>query len=123
MQAKKIRILCVEEHEDVADLINFMLEQQGYEVKVVRTCADCLRLVADERFDLYILNDGYVDCQSIDLCERLRLLDPHTPVLFLSENLSSYDRTKTTGAQAYLNKPRDFVSLVQTVEALVNLRR
>jgi DNA-binding response OmpR family regulator len=123
MQAKNIRILCVEEHEDVADLINFMLRQQGYEVKLVRTCADCLRLAAAERFDLYILNDGYADCQSIDLCERLRLMDPQTPVLFLSENLSSHDRTKTTGAQAYLNKPRDFVSLVQTVEALVNLRR
>jgi DNA-binding response OmpR family regulator len=123
MQAKKIRILCVEEHEDVADLINFMLRQQGYEVKVVRTCAECLRLAAEERFDLYILNDGYADCLSIELCERLRLMDPHTPVLFLSENVSSHDRTKTTGVQAYLNKPRDFVSLVQTVEALVNLRR
>jgi len=123
MQAKNIRILCVEEHEDVANLINFMLRQQGYEVKIVRTCADCLRVAAAERFDLYILNDGYVDCQSIELCERLRLMDPQTPVLFLSENLSSHDRTKITGAQAYLNKPRDFVSLVQTVEALVNLRR
>jgi DNA-binding response OmpR family regulator len=120
---KKIRILCVEEHEDVADLISFMLKQQGYEVKVVRNCADCLRLAASERFDLYILNDGYSDCQSIDLCERLRLMDPQTPVLFLSENISSHDRAKTTGVQAYLNKPRDFVSLVQTVEALVNLRR
>jgi DNA-binding response OmpR family regulator len=123
MQAKKIRILCVEEHEDVADLINFMLEQQGYEVKFARTCAECLRLATDEHFDLYILNDGYADCQSIELCERLRVMDPHTPVLFLSENLASHDRTKITGAQAYLNKPRDFVSLVQTVEALVKLRR
>jgi DNA-binding response OmpR family regulator len=123
MQPKKIRILCVEEHEDVADLISFMLKQQGYEVRVVQTCADCLKLAAAERFDLYILNDGYADCESIDLCERLRLSDPHTPVLFLSENLSSHDRTKTTGVQAYLNKPRDFVSLVRTVEALVNFRR
>jgi DNA-binding response OmpR family regulator len=122
MQAKKIRILCVEQHEDVADLISFMLKQQGYEVKVARTCADCLKVAAAERFDLYILNDGYADCQSIELCERLRLMDPHTPVLFLTENLSRHDHPKTTGAQAYLNKPRDFVSLVQTVEALVNLR-
>lgn len=120
---KKIRILCVEEHQDIADLITFMLTQQGYEVKVVQNCADCLRSAAAESFDLYILNDGYADCQSIELCERLRRMDPHTPVLFLSENLSSHDRRTTTGAQAYLDKPKDFVSLVQTVEALVNLRR
>lgn len=123
MQPEKIRILCAEENEDVADLISFMLRKQGYEVRIVRTCADCVRLASQERFDLYILNDGYSDCQSIELCERLRMLDPHTPLLFLSENISSYDRSKITGAQAYLAKPEDFVTLVQTVEALVNLRR
>lgn len=100
-----------------------MLRQQGYEVKVAGNCAECLRLAASERFDLYILNDGYADCQSIELCESLRALDPHTPLLFLSENINGYDRSKITGAQAYLSKPRDFVSLVQTVQALVNLRR
>ncbi len=120
---KKIRILCVEEHQDIAELISFILTQQGYEVKTVRNCADCLRSAAEESFDLYILNDGYADCDSIELCERLRQMDPRTPVLFLSENLSSHDRSRTTGAQAYLDKPKDFVSLVQTVEALVNLRR
>ena len=120
---KKIRILCVEEHQDIAELISFMLTQQGYEVKTVRNCADCLRSAAEESFDLYILNDGYPDCDSIELCERLRRMDPRTPVLFLSENLSSHDRSLTTGAQAYLDKPKDFVSLVRTVEALVNLRR
>src|SRR5918997_4981929 len=110
------RILCAESNKDVGDLIALMLTRKGYEVESVQTAADCLKLAATDRFDLYILNDTYIDADSLDLCRRLRELDPSTPVLLFSLESSGPQRQRRqaveTGVKVYKSKTSDFVSLV-----------
>ena len=81
MPERKRRILCAESNRDVGDLIALMLEQKGYEVETVQTAAECVKVASTDRFDLYILNDTYIDADSLELCRELRELDPVTPVL------------------------------------------
>ena len=121
MQGGKRRILCAESNKDVGELIALMLRQKGYEVKTVQTAADCLKLAATERFDLYILNDNYIDADSIELCRQLREFDPATPVLVFSLESSRFNRGTAveTGARVYTSKTSDFVSLVQTIDRLL----
>jgi DNA-binding response OmpR family regulator len=121
MQGGKRRILCAEANKDVGDLIALMLAQKGYEVESVQTAADCLKLAMTERFDLYILNDTYIDGDSLELCRELRALDPATPVLLFSLESSgpSRDRPVQTGVKIYQSKTSDFVSLVQTIDQLL----
>jgi DNA-binding NarL/FixJ family response regulator len=87
----------------------------------VQTAADCLKLAMTERFDLYILNDNYVDADSIELCRQLREIDPRTPVLLFSLESSRFHRGKPveTGARVFTSKTSDFVSLVQTIDRLL----
>ena len=68
MPERKRRILCAESNKDVGDLIALMLGQKGYEVETVQTAADCLKVASTDRFDLYILNDTYIDADSLELC-------------------------------------------------------
>ena len=121
MQGGKRRILCAESNKDVGDLIALMLAQKGYEVESVQTAADCLKLAMTERFDLYILNDTYVDGDSLELCRELRALDPATPVLLFSLESSGPNRERPiqTGVKIYQSKTSDFVSLVQTIDQLL----
>jgi DNA-binding response OmpR family regulator len=121
MQGGKRRILCAESNKDVGDLIALMLAQKGYEVESVQTAADCLKLAMTERFDLYILNDTYIDGDSLELCRELRALDPATPVLLFSLESSGPNRDKPvqTGVKIYQSKTSDFVSLVQTIDQLL----
>src|SRR5919107_2471941 len=84
MAEGKRRILCAESNQDVGDLIALMLSQKGYEVETVQTAADCLKVATTDGFDLYILNDAYIDADSLTLCRQLRELDPITPVLLFS---------------------------------------
>ena len=121
MQGGKRRILCAESNKDVGDLIALMLAQKGYEVESVQTVADCLKLVMTERFDLYILNDTYLDGDSLELCRELRVLDPVTPVLLFSLESSGPNRRTPlqTGIKIYQSKTSDFVSLVQTIDQLL----
>lgn len=121
MSAAKRRILCAEAHEDVRGLIALMLERKGYEVRTAQTIAEALGLAAAERFDLYLLNDSYIDGDSFELCRSLRALDPSTPVLLFS--LESSDKYRETalsmGARYYMTKTSDFAALVQTIDHLL----
>jgi DNA-binding response OmpR family regulator len=116
------RILCAESNKDVGDLIALMLTRKGYEVETVQTAADCLKLAATDRFDLYILNDTYIDADSLELCRQLRELDPATPVLLFSLESSGPRREPQAvqaGVKIYTSKTSDFVSLVQTIDRLL----
>ncbi|HYY97613.1 MAG TPA: response regulator [Pyrinomonadaceae bacterium] len=122
MPERKRRILCAESNKDVGDLIALMLGQKGYEVETVRTAADCVKLASTDRFDLYILNDTYIDADSLELCRRLRELDPVTPVLLFSLESSGPPQRRDpvrAGIRIYKSKTSDFVSLVQTIDQLL----
>ena len=122
MSSQPRRILCAEANSDVGDLIVLLLEKKGYEVRTVQTIADCLRLADAERFDLFILNDTYSDGDSIELCQRLRESHPMIPVLLFSLDSSGYNRPQAheTGANLYVSKTSDFVSLIQTIDRLLH---
>ena len=121
MPAGKRRILCAESNRDVGDLIALMLTRKGYEVESVQTAAECLKVAATDRFDLYILNDTYIDADSLELCQQLREMDPVTPVLLFSLESSGPQRRQAVeaGVKIYKSKTSDFVSLVQTIDRLL----
>jgi CheY-like chemotaxis protein len=122
MSEGKRRILCAESNKDVGDLIALMLKRKGYEVESVQTAADCLKVASTNRFDLYILNDTYIDADSLELCRQLREIDPVTPVLLFSLESSGPHRQQQavqTGIKIYKSKTSDFVSLVQTIDRLL----
>jgi two-component system, sensor histidine kinase len=122
MSEGKRRILCAESNKDVGDLIALMLTRKGYEVETVQTATDCLKVAATDRFDLYILNDTYIDADSLELCRKLRELDPATPVLLFSLESSGPHRRQQAveaGFKVYKSKTSDFVSLVQTIDRLL----
>ena len=123
MPERKRRILCAESNKDVGDLIALMLQRKGYEVETVQTAAECLKVAATDRFDLYILNDTYMDADSLELCRQLRELDPVTPVLLFSLESSGpppqQKRPVEAGVKLYKSKTSDFVSLVQTIDQLL----
>jgi DNA-binding response OmpR family regulator len=121
MPGERRRILCAESNKDIGDLIALMLEQKGYAVESVQTVADCLKLAMTERFDLYILNDTYIDGDSLELCMQLRSIDPATPVLLFSLESSGPARQRPlqAGVKIYQSQTSDFVSLVQTIDQLL----
>jgi DNA-binding response OmpR family regulator len=125
MSHPRRRVLCAEPHEDTCNLITELLAQHGHEVVSAQTVHECVELVGRERFDLYMLDDDYIDGTSIELCKRLRELTPETPILFFSAQAFAPDRERAikAGASVYLTKPDDIFEIVQTVNAIFAGRR
>jgi CheY-like chemotaxis protein len=86
------RVLCAEPHEDTCRLVNTLLEQQGHEVVPARTMSECIGLAGAGDFDLYMLDDDYIDGTALQLCKRLREMTPGTPILFFSARAFERDR-------------------------------
>lgn len=116
------RVLCAEPHEDTCRLITILLERQGHEVVSAQTVAECVELVGTGGFDLYMLDDEYIDGTAIQLCKRLREMTPGTPILFFSAQAFRRDRELAleAGATAYLTKPDDLFEIVQTVHSILS---
>ncbi len=121
MPPRERRVLCAEPHADTCGLITMLLEQQGHEVVAAKSIGECLALVSDARFDLYMLDDDYIDGTGLELCRQLRRLTPDTPILFFSSRAFQRDRERgiEAGASAYLTKPGDIFEIVQTVNSIL----
>jgi DNA-binding response OmpR family regulator len=116
------RVLCAEPHEDTCRLITLMLERQGHEVVPAETMSECIDLARAGDFDLYMIDDDYIDGTALQLCRRLREMTPGTPILFFSARAFERDRELAleAGASAYLNKPEDLFDIVQTINSILS---
>lgn len=122
MSHPRRRVLCAEPHEDTCSLITMFLERQGHEVIAARSIAESVELAGRQTFDLYMLDDEYIDGDGLELCKRLRQMTPATPILFFSSRAFSRDRelAMSAGAAAYLTKPDDLFEIVQTVNSILS---
>ena len=124
MTSEKKRILCAEPHDETRQEISTLLGVQGHEVVLARTVKECVDAARGERFDLYMLDDGYEDGTSIELCRELRSLSPETPILFFSAHALSDKSAQPieTAPVVHLPRPDDIFEIVRTVNSVLACR-
>jgi DNA-binding response OmpR family regulator len=124
MNESKSKILCVEDDEDTCELISFVLKQAGYEVEACSRI-DCLKLIHEERFLAFILDNWFEGTSGVDICKEIRSFDLATPIIFCSGEARQIEIGKAlaAGANAYLVKPIDFEELTNTVTKLIQEQR
>ncbi len=120
MTEPKLKILCIEDDADTCELITFVFNDTGYET-VSCSHIDCLKLIHEEKFLAFILDNNFVGISGIEICREIRDFDRTTPIIFLSGDVREEAMAKAMamGANAYLTKPNDFERLVPTVIKLV----
>jgi two-component system phosphate regulon response regulator PhoB len=115
------RILCTEDDADTRELITFVLSRNQCEVVTPETPALAIELARAAHFDLYLVDNWMPRMSGSELCEKLRLFDAETPVLFYSGAAFPKDKEEAyaSGAQGYLVKPADNDELVAEVFRLI----
>lgn len=100
------RVLLVEDNEDAAVALAMCLEEYGYVVHHVATCADALRTARSQEFDAVLTDLGLPDGSGIDVG---RALSKDLPVVALSGYGREQDRLRSAeaGFVAHLVKPAD----------------
>jgi DNA-binding response OmpR family regulator len=125
MKSPDARILYAEDDADTRELVTLVLELQNCQVIATGSHDEALRLAQAEQFDLYLLDNWIPGISGVRLCQLLREVDQHTPVLFYSG--AAYERDKAralaSGAQGYLVKPVDGDELAAEVLRLISESR
>jgi DNA-binding response OmpR family regulator len=117
------RVFVVDDEPDVVELLQTVLEIEGYQVETATEGRSALaRLLADPP-DLLILDLMMPDLDGMELLKLLRL-DPAgagIPVLIVSARTGQHDQIATLqlGANAYICKPFSTKELVMQVRQLL----
>jgi DNA-binding response OmpR family regulator len=118
-----MRLLIVEDNEELAELLAKGLRTAGYEADVLSTVEDALAVLSTTFYAALILDLGLPDGDGLSLLRELRQRDNPIPVLVLTARGGLHDRVHglRSGADDYLVKPFALEELIARLEA--QLRR
>ncbi len=121
------RILVVDDTAANAKLLTDVLVYHGYSVKSVASGSDALPALADESFDLVLLDVVMPGIDGYEVCRRIRA-DPRfvaLPVVMVTALDAKDERVKglDSGADDFLSKPINQPELLARVRSLLRIKR
>ncbi len=116
-----MRILLVEDEENIRDTIKLNLEIEGFEVVTTGNGRKAQKIIAEQHFDLLLLDVMLPEVDGLSLAEQVRLTNPTVPILMLTAKDQAADRIAglKKGADDYLTKPFNLEELLLRVHGLV----
>jgi DNA-binding response OmpR family regulator len=114
-------LLLAEDDEAIAAPLARALRREGHEVEVAGDGPGALQRSLSGRVDLLILDLGLPGIDGVDVCRRLREVDPDLPVLMLTARADEVDLVVglDAGADDYVAKPFRLAELLARVRALL----
>jgi CheY-like chemotaxis protein len=113
---KTVSILLVDDQPDLRELTADFLREIGYSVTCASSSAEALNLAREiPEIDLVISDIALPKISGPDLMERLLLLHPKTPVLFMS----GYAFDIPGSPSPFLQKPYSLELLAQKIQELL----
>ena len=116
-----MRILLVEDEENIRDLVKMNLELEDYEVVATDNGRKAIKHFEEEHFDLIILDVMLPEVDGFQICEQIRLTNMEVPVIFLTAKDGMSDKISglKRGADDYLTKPFHLEELLLRVNNLI----
>lgn len=116
-----MRILFVEDEENIQEVVKLNLEMEGYEVVTTDNGKEAIKYFQEQHFDLLILDIMLPEVDGYQVCEQVRLTNMDVPIIFLTAKDGSPDRIAglKKGADDYLTKPFVLEELLLRVNNLI----
>lgn len=120
-----MRLLIIEDEENLARSLKKVLQTEGYAVDIALTGDDGYEMAFGEEYDLIILDLGLPGMDGLKIIEELRKEKNSTPVIMLTARDTTEDKVKGLrfGADDYLVKPFEFDELLARIQALLRRPR
>src|SRR6185369_2333163 len=122
--SRPVRVLVVEDDEEIAQVLQRSLRLEGYEVKLAADGVKGLDEAHAFLPDIIVLDLGLPRLDGIDVAKRLRDDGDDTPILMLTarDALESRVEGLDVGADDYLVKPFERQELLARMRALLRRR-
>lgn len=116
-----MRILLVEDEENIRETVRLNLEMEGFEVITTGNGRAAQKILAEQHFDLLLFDVMLPEVDGLSLAEQVRLTNPTVPILILTAKDQAADRIAglKKGADDYLTKPFNLEELLLRVHNLL----
>ncbi|MDN5786558.1 response regulator transcription factor [Pseudorhodobacter sp.] len=122
-ESKKYTVLVVEDEDNIALALDYLLTREGYAHDRVANGADALPRIRDLRPDLVLLDVMLPEMSGYEICQAMRL-DPALAairILMMTARGSAIERKKglALGADGFISKPFELAELRAEVRRLL----
>ena len=116
-----VRILIVEDDEEMRSLLKDFLADEGYEADSARNGSEALLKLAKESFDLVITDIRMPGLTGFDILSAIKKLELGMPVIVITAfgGEEIFQRSMARGADGYLEKPIYFPRLKHLIHELI----
>ena len=120
--SKSTRILIVEDHKDIAEMLYEYFERRDYELDYASDGRVGFNLANQNDYDVILLDLMLPEMDGLDVCRKLREeSNNYTPILMLTARDTLQDKVTglDVGADDYLVKPFEILELEARIKALM----
>lgn len=125
-QKIKMKILLVDDEEDILDMVGYNLLKEGYEVHTASNGREAIQVAEKEIPDLILLDVMMPEMDGMETCTLMRENDKlkHSIIAFLSARSEDYSQIAgyDVGADDYITKPIKPRVLISKVKGLLRRR-
>jgi len=115
-----IKLLLIEDDQQMADLLSRFLEEQSMEVTHVTRPSQAMTILEVEKFDLIILDLSLPEMDGLDLCREIRkITDIHIIISSARSDLDDKLIGFENGADDYLPKPYSPKELLARIKSML----
>ncbi len=119
-----MRILVVDDEEDLCEILQFNLESEGFEVTTAHSAEEALELLRTPQlvpFDLILLDVMMERMSGFEMADSMRTSGDNTPIIFLTARDAHDDQLQGfgLGADDYIVKPFSFDTVLARIRAVL----
>lgn len=123
MKKKDIKILLVDDEQDILEIVGYNLSQEGYQIVIASNGKEAIAKAKKEHPQLIIMDVMMPEMDGMEACENIRKIPElqDTIITFLTARSEDYSQVAgfDAGADDYIAKPIKPKVLVSKVQALL----
>ncbi len=125
--AKKTEILVVEDEDNIAIALDYLLTREGYSQTRIATGAGAVDMIRERKPDLVLLDVMLPEVSGYEICQSVRA-DPDCAdvrILMMTARGSAMERRKglAMGADGFISKPFELKELREQVRKILAVER
>ena len=115
------KILIVEDDEEIREELKILLQNSGYDVKIISEFDNVDEKVLEEQPHLVLLDINLPGKNGYEICSKIRLKSK-VPIIFVTSRNNSMDELKgiMLGGDDYIEKPYNVPILLARIQNLLN---
>jgi len=124
-ETPKLKVLVVDDEEDILNLISKVLRENGYMVLTATNGREALTIIKREMVDLIILDAMLPEIHGFDICKKIKGSQKYgnIPVIMISAIYRGWrfarDLKESYGVDEFIEKPFKIKDLLRSVETML----